>query len=72
MEDQEGPILDAVCELAPPLVHFPDNLSSDCTDPALRPVIWPASTGGGSSGCTRPASSARCISTARSRACCRS
>jgi hypothetical protein len=31
MEEQEGPILDAVCELAPPLVHFPDNLSSDCT-----------------------------------------
>jgi len=30
MEEQEGPILDAVCELAPPLVHFPDNLSSDC------------------------------------------
>jgi hypothetical protein len=31
MEDQEAPILDAVCDLAPPLVHFPDNLSSDCT-----------------------------------------
>ena len=30
MEEQEAPILDAVCELAPPLVHFPDNLSSDC------------------------------------------
>jgi hypothetical protein len=29
MEAQEAPILDAVCELAPPLVHFPDNLSSD-------------------------------------------
>ncbi|MCK5119691.1 MAG: hypothetical protein KAJ05_01725 [Candidatus Latescibacteria bacterium] len=29
MENQEEPILDAVCELAPPLVHFPDNLSSD-------------------------------------------
>ena len=31
MERQETPILDAVCELAPPLVHFPDNLSGDCT-----------------------------------------
>lgn len=29
MEAQEAPIIDAVCELAPPLVHFPDNLSSD-------------------------------------------
>jgi hypothetical protein len=29
MEEQEEPILDAVCRLAPPLVHFPDNLSSD-------------------------------------------
>ena len=31
MEEQEAPIIDAVCELAPPLVHFPDNLTSDCT-----------------------------------------
>jgi hypothetical protein len=30
MEEQEYPIIEAVCELAPPLVHFPDNLSSDC------------------------------------------
>lgn len=29
MEAQEAPILEAVCNLAPPLVHFPDNLSSD-------------------------------------------
>jgi hypothetical protein len=29
MEVQESAILDAVCDLAPPLVHFPDNLSSD-------------------------------------------
>ena len=29
MEAQEQPILDALCELAPPIVHFPDNLSSD-------------------------------------------
>ncbi len=29
MEAQEIRILEAVCELAPPLVHFPDNLSSD-------------------------------------------
>jgi len=29
MEEQEAPILDAMCELAPPLVHFPDNLSSE-------------------------------------------
>ncbi len=29
MEAQEAPISDAVCRLAPPLVHFPDNLSSD-------------------------------------------
>lgn len=29
MEAQEEPILDAVCALAPPLIHFPDNLSSD-------------------------------------------
>jgi hypothetical protein len=31
MEEQEVPVLDAVCKLAPPLVHFPDNLTSDCT-----------------------------------------
>ena len=31
MEQQESPILDAVCELAPPLVHFPDNLCSECS-----------------------------------------
>lgn len=29
MARQEQPVLDAVCALAPPLVHFPDNLSSD-------------------------------------------
>jgi hypothetical protein len=29
LQAQEEPILDAVCELAPPLVHFPDNLDSD-------------------------------------------
>lgn len=29
MESQEAPIIDAVCELAPPLLHFPDNLASD-------------------------------------------
>lgn len=29
MEEQEQPVLDAVCSLAPPLVHFADNLSSD-------------------------------------------
>jgi hypothetical protein len=29
MEEQESPILDAVCAAAPPLVHFADNLSSD-------------------------------------------
>ncbi len=29
MEKQEEPILDAVCGLHPPLVHFADNLSSD-------------------------------------------
>jgi hypothetical protein len=29
LEEEEKPILDAVCLLAPPLVHFPDNLSSD-------------------------------------------
>ena len=28
MEEQESPILDAVCEVAPPLVAFPDNLDS--------------------------------------------
>jgi hypothetical protein len=31
MEEQEAPIVEAVCELAPPLVHFPDNLTSECT-----------------------------------------
>ena len=31
MEEQEGPMMDAVCALAPPLVHFCDNLSSECT-----------------------------------------
>jgi len=29
MADQEEPILDALCELAPPLIHFPDNLTSE-------------------------------------------
>jgi len=29
LEEQEQPILDAVCDLAPPLVHFPDNLTSE-------------------------------------------
>jgi len=29
LENQETRVLDAICELAPPLVHFPDNLSSD-------------------------------------------
>jgi len=29
LEEQEQPVLEAVCELAPPLVHFPDNLSSE-------------------------------------------
>lgn len=28
MEAQERPVVEAVCELAPPVVHFPDNLSS--------------------------------------------
>jgi hypothetical protein len=31
MEEQEQPIIDAVCDLAPPVVHFPDNLSSECS-----------------------------------------
>ncbi|MBN1912597.1 MAG: hypothetical protein JW818_22945 [Pirellulales bacterium] len=29
MEEQETPVLDAICRLAPPLVHFPDNLTSE-------------------------------------------
>lgn len=29
MASQEAPIIDAVCRLAPPVVHFADNLSSD-------------------------------------------
>ncbi len=29
MEAQEASVLEAVCEAVPPLVHFPDNLSSD-------------------------------------------
>jgi hypothetical protein len=29
MEQQEAPILDAFCEVAPPVVHFADNLSSE-------------------------------------------
>lgn len=29
METQEAPVLEAVCTLAPPLVHFPDNLDSE-------------------------------------------
>ena len=29
MESQEEQIVEAVCRLSPPLVHFPDNLSSD-------------------------------------------
>ncbi|HID31457.1 MAG TPA: hypothetical protein EYP19_15855 [Desulfobacterales bacterium] len=29
LEEQEEPVLDAVCALAPPVVHFADNLSSD-------------------------------------------
>jgi len=42
MGEQEGPILDAVCQEAPPLVHFADNLSSDTLtglyDEYLAPV----------------------------------
>lgn len=29
IEAEQQVVIDAVCELAPPLVHFPDNLSSD-------------------------------------------
>ena len=29
LEEQESPIVDAVCSAAPPLLHFPDNLTSD-------------------------------------------
>ncbi len=29
MEQQESPLLDALCDLAPPLVHFIDNLSAN-------------------------------------------
>jgi hypothetical protein len=29
MEEQEKPVIDAICNLSPPLVHFPDNLSSE-------------------------------------------
>ena len=29
MDKQEEPVVDAVCRLAPPVVHFADNLSSD-------------------------------------------
>lgn len=29
MEAQESPILDSICKLAPPVVHFPDNLASE-------------------------------------------
>ncbi len=29
MELQQKPILDVICRLAPPVVHFPENLSSD-------------------------------------------
>jgi hypothetical protein len=29
MEEQESPVIEAVCRLAPPLVHFPDNLTSE-------------------------------------------
>ena len=29
MEEQEAAVLEAVCEAAPPLVHFPDNLTSE-------------------------------------------
>jgi len=29
MEEQESPVIEAVCRLAPPLVHFADNLTSD-------------------------------------------
>jgi hypothetical protein len=29
MEQQESPIMDAVCKLSPPVVHFADNLSSE-------------------------------------------
>lgn len=29
LEEQQYPVIEALCDLAPPLVHFPDNLSSD-------------------------------------------
>jgi hypothetical protein len=29
MEAQEAPVMDAVCRLVPPMIHFPDNLDSE-------------------------------------------
>ena len=52
MEAQEDPILEAIGALAPPLVHFPDNLSS-ANLASLYANSLPPFTGGGSSVCTR-------------------
>lgn len=69
MEEQEAPILGAVCELAPPLVHFPDNLSSDNLR-ATTISTWRRRTGHGSRNCTARACDAPYISTARLPGCC--
>ncbi len=42
MEEQEMPMIDAVCELAPPLVHFCDNLTSECTTNLYDAYMAPA------------------------------
>ncbi len=33
LEQLEAPVLEAVCRLAPPLIHFPDNLTSEVYTP---------------------------------------
>jgi len=41
MEAQEAPLLAAVCELRPPLIHFADNLSSDNITPFYDDLMAP-------------------------------
>jgi hypothetical protein len=42
MEEQERPMIDAVCKLAPPLVHFCDNLTSECLTNLYDAYMAPA------------------------------
>jgi hypothetical protein len=41
LDEQESPIIDAVCQQRPPLVHFPENMSSDNMAGLYRTYLEP-------------------------------